>query len=79
MLTAIIHNILDNAVKNTFEGSIILNITENQQKSTIIITDTGIGMSAEQIDIYMNLFRILHWKPLVSREKDLAFIWLSIW
>ncbi|WP_426483152.1 ATP-binding protein [Chryseobacterium sp. R2ACT005] len=57
ILTAIIHNILDNAVKNTFEGNISLNITENQQKSTIIISDTGIGMSAEQIAIYMNLFR----------------------
>jgi signal transduction histidine kinase len=57
ILTAIIHNILDNAVKNTFEGNINLNITENQQKTTIIIADTGIGMSAEQIATYMNLFR----------------------
>ncbi|PTT21842.1 hypothetical protein DBR28_20075 [Chryseobacterium sp. HMWF028] len=57
ILTAIIHNILDNAVKNTFEGDITLNITENQQKSTIIIADTGTGMSVEQIANYMNLFR----------------------
>jgi signal transduction histidine kinase len=34
ILTAIIHNILDNAVKNTFEGEIILNITENNQKTS---------------------------------------------
>ncbi|PRB01635.1 hypothetical protein CQ046_14755 [Chryseobacterium sp. MYb7] len=57
ILTAIIHNILDNAVKNTFEGNITLNITESQQKSTIIIADTGIGMSTEQIASYMSLFR----------------------
>ncbi|WP_313001422.1 sensor histidine kinase [Chryseobacterium gleum] len=57
ILTAIIHNIIDNAVKNTFEGNITMAITENQQKSIITITDTGTGMSAEQIDIYMNLFR----------------------
>jgi signal transduction histidine kinase len=57
ILTAIIHNILDNAVKNTFEGNISLNITENQQNSTIIIADTGSGMSTEQIATYMNLFR----------------------
>ncbi|WP_426478272.1 sensor histidine kinase [Chryseobacterium sp. CBSDS_008] len=57
ILTAIIHNILDNAVKNTLAGNITLNITENLQKPTIIISDTGTGMSAEQMDMYMNLFR----------------------
>lgn len=57
ILTAIIHNILDNAVKNTFEGEIILNITENNQNSIITITDTGAGMSEEQINIYISLFR----------------------
>ncbi|WP_165851814.1 ATP-binding protein [Chryseobacterium pennipullorum] len=56
ILTAIIHNILDNAVKNTSEGEIMLNMKENQQKTEITITDTGIGMPAEQIAIYMNLF-----------------------
>ncbi|WP_433629159.1 ATP-binding protein [Chryseobacterium cucumeris] len=57
ILTAIIHNLLDNAVKNTSQGNITLRITENLQKSTIIISDTGTGMSEEQIAIYMNLFR----------------------
>ncbi|MGH1516672.1 ATP-binding protein [Chryseobacterium sp. JK1] len=57
ILTAIIHNILDNAVKNTFEGEIILNITESNEKTIIIITDTGTGMSEDQINNYMNLFR----------------------
>ncbi|MFZ4928160.1 sensor histidine kinase [Chryseobacterium sp. Mn2064] len=57
IITAIIHNILDNAVKNTFEGEIILNITENNQKTIITISDTGAGMSEDQINNYMNLFR----------------------
>lgn len=57
ILTAVIHNILDNAVKNTSEGEIMLNVTENNQKSTITISDTGAGMSADQITTYMNLFR----------------------
>lgn len=57
ILMAIVHNILDNAVKNTFDGQITLNITGNKQESTITITDTGAGMSAEQIAIYMNLFK----------------------
>ncbi|NIF06110.1 hypothetical protein F3J23_11730 [Chryseobacterium sp. Tr-659] len=57
ILTAIIHNILDNAVKNTLGGEITLAINENQEKTTIIIADTGTGMSADQIATYMNLFR----------------------
>lgn len=57
ILTAIIHNILDNAVKNTFDGEIYLNTIETKHKITIIISDTGIGMPDEQIKMYMNLFR----------------------
>lgn len=57
ILTAIIHNILDNAVKNTFEGEITMNTEENHQKTIITITDTGAGMTEDQINIYMNLFR----------------------
>jgi signal transduction histidine kinase len=57
ILTAIIHNILDNAVKNTFDGEIHLNITEDNQKITITVSDTGTGMPDEQINMYMSLFR----------------------
>lgn len=57
ILTAIIHNIIDNAVKNTFDGEIILNVAINNQNPTITIADTGAGMPAEQIATYMNLFR----------------------
>nr|WP_315027692.1 ATP-binding protein [uncultured Chryseobacterium sp.] len=57
ILTAILHNILDNAVKNTFEGQILLNVTENKNTILITIADTGAGMSAEQVAMYMNLFK----------------------
>lgn len=57
IVTAIIHNILDNAVKNTFDGEILLNAQEVNQKITITISDTGTGMPDEQISMYMNLFR----------------------
>ena len=57
ILTAIIHNILDNAVKNTFDGRIVLDIKENERKSIITITDSGAGMSEEHIAVYMNLFK----------------------
>ncbi|MGU3374873.1 ATP-binding protein [Chryseobacterium sp. M5A1_1a] len=57
ILMAIIHNILDNAVKNTFDGQIALSIAEKKQKPIITIADTGAGMSVEQIAIYMSLFK----------------------
>ncbi|PWN71146.1 hypothetical protein C1631_000540 [Chryseobacterium phosphatilyticum] len=57
ILTAIIHNILDNAVKNTFQGTIALGITENKNTTVLSVTDTGAGMSAEQIVVYLNLFK----------------------
>ncbi|WP_419487431.1 sensor histidine kinase [Chryseobacterium bernardetii] len=57
ILTAIIHNILDNAVKNTFDGEIQLNAIEIDQKTIITVSDTGAGMPDEQINMYMNLFK----------------------
>ncbi|AKK73982.1 hypothetical protein OK18_16465 [Chryseobacterium gallinarum] len=57
ILSAIIHNILDNAVKNTFDGEIILHITSHKHTTIITISDTGTGMSLEQIAIYRNLFK----------------------
>lgn len=57
ILTAIIHNILDNAVKNTFDGKIYLSAIKTNQRITITISDTGTGMPDEQINMYMNLFR----------------------
>ncbi|WP_353145572.1 ATP-binding protein [Chryseobacterium sp.] len=56
ILSAIIHNILDNAVKNTFDGEITLHIANYEHRTIITITDTGTGMSVEQITIYRNLF-----------------------
>ena len=51
----IIHNLLDNAIKNTFEGEI--NIETNVVKNTLYlsVTDTGIGMSKELKKYYLNL------------------------
>lgn len=56
IVASIIHNILDNAVKNTFNGTITLDITENEQRISITTSDTGTGMSAEQISGYTQLF-----------------------
>ncbi|MBV8325163.1 HAMP domain-containing sensor histidine kinase [Chryseobacterium sp.] len=56
ILSSIIHNIIDNAVKNTYDGEIILDSTENEHNIVITISDTGSGMTSEQIALYTDLF-----------------------
>ena len=65
MLITVVRNLLTNAIKFTFGGvhadgglkidNVSLHISETDSKYTISVTDTGVGMSPEQIQ---NLFRI---------------------
>jgi len=56
MLTAVIRNLLTNAVKFTNEGGkVSLEITPSANGYTVVINDNGVGMSKEQLS---NLFRI---------------------
>lgn len=51
MIDTVIRNILNNAIKFTYEeGKIDISATEDKQKITISISDTGIGMKQEQIE-----------------------------
>jgi signal transduction histidine kinase len=59
VLAAIIHNIIDNAVKNTIDGHILIEMTYDNSFIYIQITDDGNGMSPEQIYYYNNLHSIL--------------------
>lgn len=56
IISIIIHNLLDNAVKNTINGAIEIGATSDNQKITYWIKDTGSGMSQDIIDYYTNLF-----------------------
>lgn len=56
IISIIIHNLLDNAVKNTNSGSIEIGAQANTEKITYWIKDTGIGMSQDIIDYYTKLF-----------------------
>lgn len=46
LLSVIIHNLLDNAVKVTEEGQIFIEAKYEEGMAIVIVTDTGIGMSA---------------------------------
>lgn len=55
VISIIIHNILDNAVKHTFNGKISLTTKKNKGRIFIEISDTGFGMSEEQIEYYTRI------------------------
>jgi K+-sensing histidine kinase KdpD len=57
IISIIIHNLLDNAVKNTNSGSIEIGAKSDSEKITYWVKDTGIGMSPDIIDYYTKLFK----------------------
>lgn len=56
IISIIIHNLLDNAVKNTNSGSIEIGAQSDTEKITYWVKDTGIGMGQDIIDYYTKLF-----------------------
>ncbi len=53
----ILCSIIDNSVKYTNEGAIIINITENDKNAIIKVTDTGIGIPKENLNHIFEPFR----------------------
>ncbi|MDP9960843.1 sensor histidine kinase [Chryseobacterium lathyri] len=58
ILSCIVHNLVDNAVKNTSDGIINIIVEDNQEKITLKIADTGKGMSQEQLTYYNGLYQM---------------------
>ncbi|RVT78390.1 HAMP domain-containing histidine kinase [Flavobacterium sufflavum] len=56
IISIIIHNLLDNAVKNTNTGIIEIGAQSDTEKITYWVKDTGVGMSPDIIDYYTKLF-----------------------
>jgi len=56
-LSIIIHNLIDNAIKNTKNGKISLLCTTRDNILTLKIIDNGKGMSKELIDYYHNFYK----------------------
>ena len=54
LLSIIIHNLLDNAVKNTTSGKITFSLMKNLDEMIIIVEDSGTGMSNDLVQFYNN-------------------------
>lgn len=72
IITAIIHNIIDNAVKNTFEGEIIFDAETDSINTTITITDTGSGIKKELADYYNQLINDIENKASPFKNHGLG-------
>ena len=55
ILSAIIHNLLDNSVKFTKNGTITIDSSVEGDTIILLITDTGIGMDEKKIEYYTKL------------------------
>nr|WP_306592643.1 HAMP domain-containing sensor histidine kinase [Chryseobacterium sp. WG14] len=55
ILSAIFHNLLDNSVKFTKNGSITIDSSVEGDTVILLITDTGIGMDEKKIEYYTKL------------------------
>lgn len=56
-LSIIIHNLLDNAIKNTQNGEIVLQSAINDKTLSLMIMDNGKGMSKELINYYLDFYK----------------------
>ena len=56
-LSIIIHNLLDNAIKNTKNGQIELQSATKDTTLSLIVMDNGKGMSKELINYYLDFYK----------------------
>jgi signal transduction histidine kinase len=56
LLSIILHNLTDNAVKHTYAGQITYTAYKSGTNLIIEVKDTGRGMAAEQVQYYMDVF-----------------------
>ena len=69
LFAIIIHNLLDNAVKHTSNGSVELTAEQKGDLITITITDDGTGMDAETLAYYQSVIEDFDLHKVKSQRK----------
>ncbi|WP_426479182.1 ligand-binding sensor domain-containing protein [Chryseobacterium sp. CBSDS_008] len=72
VIAVIIHNLIDNAIKNTTNGVIELSTTEDSSTFFLEVKDTGKGMSKEQMIYYEKLQDNIENEKLVLQKYSLG-------
>ena len=67
LLGEIIQNFVSNAIRYTEQGSIRLTCKEQESDVSITVTDTGIGIAADQLE---NIFKEFHQVRHPSRKRE---------
>lgn len=71
-LAIIIHNLLDNAVKNTIKGTITIETKMVNNKFYFSIEDTGVGMSESVKKYYLMLYENFNTEKLFIQKNGLG-------
>ncbi|KXH81119.1 sensor histidine kinase [Chryseobacterium kwangjuense] len=72
ILAAIIHNLLDNSVKFTKNGSITINSSLEKDFITLTLKDTGIGMDDQKIEYYTQLQNNIEHEKLLLQKYGMG-------
>jgi signal transduction histidine kinase len=73
LVFSMFYNIVNNAVKNTDTGSVSIRSSNEKNRFKVTVTDTGKGMSPEQLDTLFSRF-----KTRISNEPEGTGIGLAI-
>ncbi|MGE8536505.1 ATP-binding protein [Chryseobacterium sp. D764] len=72
VVAVIIHNLIDNAIKNTTNGTIELSTIEDDSIFFLEVRDTGKGMSQEQMTYYEKLQKNIENEKLILQKYSLG-------
>ncbi|MGI9580221.1 ATP-binding protein [Chryseobacterium sp. RRHN12] len=72
VMAVIIHNLIDNAVKNTVDGVVEIQVAEDDVRLQLEIIDTGKGMTAEQIKYYQKVQDNIENEKLMLQKYSLG-------
>lgn len=76
LLSVVIHNLVDNAVKFTFNGQIICTAQSTDSGIRITLTDTGVGIHPEQMEYIQQFLESDDdkWNPGYSKHSGMGLV-----